>query len=560
MFNGELAQGKAVSDNRFVMTETRAKTSLPFEQARLIMWNGISSFPVDAIRSVILAVSIVLFVSISGQAQGKENNNWFFGNGAGLTFNTTSGAPTTLLGGKLTTLEGCASISDKNGNVLFYTDGTTVWNKKNQLMTAGTGLMGNISATQSAIIVPWPGTRCQKYFIFTVDAAENNLAKGLRYSVVDFTNDPLGAVGTKNVLLKYPVAEKLTAVSDGDGGFWVIAHGYNIANSVAGNNEFYAYHITIGGLLAAPKSSAIGSNHGGGSPAFGPAVGYLKVSPDGKRLACASWMGDFVEVFNFDIATGSVTALVRKISATEFPNSHPYGIEFSPDGSRLYVSTNRGFPNKLLQFDLKSTSVAAELDSTSPVSPFYDFGALQLGPDGKIYVARNKKTQLSVINFPNALGASACSYSINGPSLPQGSNCEIGLPCVIQGDFSCESVEIVDLVDHTFHPLCSIVASGSSVCCLGRDTKGNSIYAFSIFATFSPTRGCSFSVTSPAAAILSYALTSQSSGLSLVTGTFAAPLPVQSPFTITLQCKTGKVLGCSASVTLTLPQPCGGIS
>ena len=66
--------------------------------------------------------------------------------------------------------EGSSSISDSNGQLLFYTDGVTVWDKNNAVMQNGTGLMGNGSSTQSALIVP---CTCDKYFIFTTDAAEN---------------------------------------------------------------------------------------------------------------------------------------------------------------------------------------------------------------------------------------------------------------------------------------------------------------------------------------------------------------------------------------------------
>jgi len=62
----------------------------------------------------------------------KEANIWYFGENAGLDFN--SGVPVALLDGQLNTREGCATISDKNGNLLFYTDGITVWNRSHKIM------------------------------------------------------------------------------------------------------------------------------------------------------------------------------------------------------------------------------------------------------------------------------------------------------------------------------------------------------------------------------------------------------------------------------------------
>ena len=93
------------------------------------------------------------------------------------------GNPVPLTNGAMTTTEGCAAISDAStGQLLFYTDGITVYNRNHVTMTNGTGLMGNFSSTQSSIIVPHPG-QSNLYYIFTVDDVGG--ANGMRYSVVD---------------------------------------------------------------------------------------------------------------------------------------------------------------------------------------------------------------------------------------------------------------------------------------------------------------------------------------------------------------------------------------
>ncbi len=84
--------------------------------------------------------------------------------------------PPTALYGKVSASEGCAAISDKNGALLFYCDGKTVWNRNNAIMANGTDLKGNFSASQSTIIVPWPNNP-YKYFLFTLDDSEHSLSK-----------------------------------------------------------------------------------------------------------------------------------------------------------------------------------------------------------------------------------------------------------------------------------------------------------------------------------------------------------------------------------------------
>jgi hypothetical protein len=80
-----------------------------------------------------------IFISSIINAQG-EANIWYFGNFLGLDFN--SGAAVPLNDGQInnTPAEGVATISDANGNLLFYTDGVKVWNRLHQVMPNGTGL------------------------------------------------------------------------------------------------------------------------------------------------------------------------------------------------------------------------------------------------------------------------------------------------------------------------------------------------------------------------------------------------------------------------------------
>ena len=109
-----------------------------------------------------IALITILACTLISYAQ-KQANIWYFGSNAGLDFN--NGNPTALTDGSMFTQEGCASIADENGNLLFYTDGLKAWNKNHQSMPNGTGLLGNYSSTQSAIIVPKPNSN-KIYYIF----------------------------------------------------------------------------------------------------------------------------------------------------------------------------------------------------------------------------------------------------------------------------------------------------------------------------------------------------------------------------------------------------------
>ena len=101
-------------------------------------------------------VSVLFMLTQAPVFSQNEANVWYFSEYAGVDFN--SGVPVALTDGAMDTREGCATISDASGNLLFYTDGITVWNKIHEVMDNGTGLLGHSSATQSGVIIPKPGS------------------------------------------------------------------------------------------------------------------------------------------------------------------------------------------------------------------------------------------------------------------------------------------------------------------------------------------------------------------------------------------------------------------
>lgn len=371
-------------------------------------------------------IIILFFISNVGFAQ-NEANIWYFGENAGLDFN--SGSPVALTNGQLVTDEGCATISNASGNLLFYTDGTTVYNANHGVMVNGTGLAGSFSSTQSAIIIPKPSTP-NIYYIFTVDyQAQPN---GLSYSEVDMTLDGgLGSItATKNVQLATPVMEKLTAVKHANGNdIWVVAH-------MNGSAEFLSYLVTSAGIAPAVISN-IGNSFSG--PGYGENAGYMKASPNGERIAAVyAKFTNGLQVFDFDNATGVLSNL-NNIFYDGSPVAVPYGVEFSPSGDLVYVSGSGGVE----QFDLTLPSAFdIQLNAVFIANEITDnkWGALQLAPDGKIYLIRSAINgapdinTISVINNPDTLGP-LCDFQQDVVSLGNGI-AKSGLPPFIQSFFS----------------------------------------------------------------------------------------------------------------------------
>ncbi len=373
-----------------------------------------------------LILPLFCAVWFSGIAQ-QEAAIWYFGRNAGLDFN--SGTPVPLTNGALNTYEGSASISDTNGNLLFYTDGITVWNRNHIPMPNGTGLLGDPSSTQSGIIVPKPGNP-NNYYVFTVGEVDNPV--GMHYSEVDMTlNGGLGAVVNKNVFLIGPTSEKLTAVQHANGtDYWVITHGRE-------NQAFHAYLVSATGVSNTPITSNVGidlANPGPGKSRRN-AIGYLKVSPDGTKLGVV-YSNVGAELLSFNPATGVVSNPITLSTERGI-----YGVEFSPDSNVLYLSYifyvgfNFQLRANVYQYDVSSNNQATVQASATLVSPIQtiEIGALQLGIDGKIYIAQYDQTYLGVINNPNTLGI-GCNYIENGISLA-GRQSSLGLPPFVQSFF-----------------------------------------------------------------------------------------------------------------------------
>ena len=94
---------------------------------------------------------LVLFILIPSAIIHSQNQNnfWVYGYQAGINFNTT---PPSYQGGfSILASEGAASVADPiTGELLFYTDGVTVWNANNNPMPNGTGLLGSSSGELSS--------------------------------------------------------------------------------------------------------------------------------------------------------------------------------------------------------------------------------------------------------------------------------------------------------------------------------------------------------------------------------------------------------------------------
>lgn len=362
----------------------------------------------------------------------KQANTWYFGNRVGLNFNQLP--PTPLYNSSMSSVEGSAVISDRNGRLLFYTNGLNVLNRKHGLMKNGNSLLGDLSSTDNAIFVPSPGND-SIYFLFTIGSALQ-LNKGLRYNVINLKGDGgFGEVTDKNVLIETESFEKLAAVRHCNNKYvWVVIHKWN-------TDEYHAYLVTSAGVSTTPVISHTGLFITGIQD---NTIGKLKFSSNGKQLAAVhSYENNVVELMDFNNTTGVLSnPVVFRPAPPGTPQTYTgaYAAEFSPNGNLLYVTDNSSSdePNALYQFDISSHNATTILSTRQVITrpdPYFA-GALQMGPDQKIYLAMVGDTALSVIENPDVYGP-GCNFIYSKIYLAQNNKTPVqfGLPNFIQSYF-----------------------------------------------------------------------------------------------------------------------------
>lgn len=334
----------------------------------------------------IIAFSVLFCNFVTAQ---EEASFWYFGDYAGLEFNGS--VPVVLSNSGMYAEAGCAAISDKNGHLQFYTNGGEVWHKDNQLMPNGNGLNGSQVLNQNTLVVPLPGSE-HIYYLFTINVNFDSV--GLNYSIINMQlNAGLGDVQAKNKFLYKGLIEKLTGAKHCNGkDIWIVGH-----NRFDG---YFSFLLSTDSLAKTPVESHTGNK-------IQSDIGYLKMSPASNRIAMPINSNTLlVELSRFQNQSGQVFDPVRI-----FPRDsaiYAYGIEFSPDGNKLYISTG-GKEYKLWQYDLTEETEEAINNSAELIASGNHF-AMQLAPDGKIYIAKENRNYLSAILSPNLKGLS-CSYS-----------------------------------------------------------------------------------------------------------------------------------------------------
>jgi hypothetical protein len=396
-------------------------------------------------------VSLICILALSqfGLAQGSYDSQWVFNNHNNFIFFEDS-LVINVFANPFPNLDPgdyVSNICDRQGNLLFYTGGCYVLNKKHAIMQNGDSITSDYALQywcgyndfpmrQNNTILPHPGDT-NRYVIFNYNMEKpiDSLAAmptAFYYHIVDMTEDNgLGAVVQKKQVAIEDTLDRgrMTAVKHANGiDWWVV-------NSEWHSTCYYATPLTSQGV-GTPHLSCPGPvllSFGGGQATFNP-MGTKYVRCDAKN---GLW------VLDFDNETGMLSNPIE-LTFPQPPSSYR-GVCFSPNSRYLYVASYL----QLWQFDMEASDIQAslqlvgEMDVSNPIPGGGSLAFSQLGADGKIYIAGpGNHYYLSRINKPNCPGT-ACDFrqwevALLAPNFG-------GLPNmphfnIIESDYDCESV------------------------------------------------------------------------------------------------------------------------
>ncbi|MCA6069360.1 T9SS type A sorting domain-containing protein [Chryseobacterium sp. RG1] len=217
-------------------------------------------------------LTIFLCLFFLGYAQG-ENDNWYFGLYAAANFSNPTN-PIALTDNASQWSD--ASVSDENGNLLFYTDGKSIWNREHQVMQNGhinSALGSSVSYLHDDAIAKDPFNP-NKYYIFSTITYYSNGSSGsitltggfCSYTVVDMS---LGSISTTNGL---PLGDVVSGsnslpVLDANGNAFfsnqvnVVKHAddSSLWVLIPNQNQMYSYKIDNLGFSNIPVISSLPS-------------------------------------------------------------------------------------------------------------------------------------------------------------------------------------------------------------------------------------------------------------------------------------------------------------
>ncbi len=307
-----------------------------------------------------LVVWVLLLFSLNLFAQ-KEDYNWVLSNGIKINFNQQPPEVTTDIP-PFYSPPNCASMSDKNGNLLFYINRNKVYNFNHQIISPYIPLFYRNQVN----IVPYP-TETKKYFwINSIVVSPPKLKIHTIDMNVNYGKGAVNETYTFNIDSNFAITKKGNSQD-----YWLIK---------IFDDRTEAYPLTDKGIINSPVISYLNIDND---------LYEYKLSPDMTKIFLHSSRN--LGVFDIDIQTGEAKNY-RTIYTN--PKNCYFLFEFSRNGEFIYIAkqNKNNYETTISQFSMHALSNETDFLNVEIVlldtalSNTRQLRDIQLAPDNKIYL------------------------------------------------------------------------------------------------------------------------------------------------------------------------------
>jgi len=304
-----------------------------------------------ALINKLLLSSVFVLIGLGLCAQpNKRTCHWLFSYNVYLDF--SSGYPVERTGCAVDSIAigSTSSISDTNGNLLFYADGYEVYNKNHQQMAYSEAPNYWATGAQSALSLPKPGSD-SLFYVFTAYMNQYNQHLNFYHTIdISLYNGLGGVIDTDTLPGAWDAAEQLSAsYFDDKSGYWILMRKYQ-------EDKFAAYRVTSQGVDPNPVLSEAPHRYNTNSLD----QGFLKVAYNKKYLIFLYTVWDAtsseIDICRFNNKTGEIEFLYSFALNEIFLSTtyyRTYNGDFSPDSRYLYVGGYLPFYNLAQHFPVR---------------------------------------------------------------------------------------------------------------------------------------------------------------------------------------------------------------
>tara|TARA_B110000211_G_C14068751_1_gene548920 strand:- start:800 stop:2434 length:1635 start_codon:yes stop_codon:yes gene_type:complete len=371
-----------------------------------------------------LLIAFVLLYSMSLTAQ-KMPNKWYFGFKTGLNF--TKGNPYIIRGASGTTRQAGIQneysglenelgvvMSDEDGDVLFYADGSRIWDGDYHELDV---LLRSSSSHAQMHAVKIPQQESEYLVIHP---------KGIHDNVIGWYFTKISAEKGEDIIVReenktfvegnFMQASAIIPHCNGID-YWLVLHDASPKHS----NQYVSFLIDSSGISQKVVSEGVYKvpAPGKAAPDDYKSIGIMTVNNRYNVIATtfnSNGEEGVCELMEFDNENGVVVKKVAHINNFSDPND-VYGVAFSPNDSLLYLTESEG--EKLNQYAIyypkESKINASRMTLNFGKGTSARLGQIQLGPNNKLYVSLDFNGRaydlgcnfIGEIGQPNSRGAAA---------------------------------------------------------------------------------------------------------------------------------------------------------